>query len=85
MNEVFWHEEVQYDKVSVSDEPLMYEAKDLSDPYSHTILHPVLVKLSKKIEMATKYNVTARFAASAYQVSGYCMVQNLVMAYTQVT
>ena len=66
MKETKWHEEQKY--VQTSDNPLMYQAKDLKDPYGHTVVDPLLIKLSRKIEMATAFNVTARFASSLYQV-----------------
>ena len=52
-----WHEEQKY--VQTSDNPPMYQAKDLKDPYGHTVVDPLLIKLYRKIEMATVFNVTA--------------------------
>ena len=66
MKETKWHEEQKY--VQTSDNPPMYQAKDLKDPYGHTVVDTLLIKLSRKIEMATAFNVTARFASSLYQV-----------------
>ena len=42
MQELHWHEEVSYRKVS--DDPLNYEALDLLDPYSFTVMDPILRK-----------------------------------------
>ena len=76
MEEKKWHEEQMY--VQTGDNPLMYQAKDLKDPYGHTVIDPLLIKLSKKVEMATAFNVTARFASSQYQVGPVKNVTELI-------
>lgn len=42
---------------------------DLKDPYTHTVLQPVLESLGRKIEIAVRMNVRSRWASSLYQVT----------------
>ena len=49
----------------------IYAAQPLDDPYSYLIKNEVMLKISKRIESATKMNVTHRHGSSDYQVTNY--------------
>ena len=66
LKDIVFHEEEVFD--SVSNDPMDYKMRDLTDPDSYSIQHQVMYELSKKLELATNLNVTDRFATSAYQV-----------------
>eukprot|EP00095_Tigriopus_kingsejongensis_P001287 snap_masked-scaffold359_size197282-processed-gene-0.15 protein:Tk01287 transcript:snap_masked-scaffold359_size197282-processed-gene-0.15-mRNA-1 annotation:"prolyl 4-hydroxylase subunit alpha-2 isoform x2" len=39
--------------------------------FDYDVVHPIMLKLSKKIESATRMNVTSKYAASKYQATNY--------------
>ena len=73
--DIAFHEEDTYDQVSL--EPLDYVMRELKDPYSYSVQHEIMLKLSRKLELATNLNVTERFATSPYQVSRYIKLKTL--------
>ena len=70
-NDIVYNEEVKLKQVSSKDQPLMYEALPLSDPYTYTIEHKTMFRISKRIELVTGFNVTTRYGASQYQTTNY--------------
>ncbi|CAB4058489.1 P4HA [Lepeophtheirus salmonis] len=51
--------------------PDWYKEKEPEDIYGFQIVHPILYRLSLKIEHATRLKVTDRWSSSAYQVTNY--------------
>ena len=70
-DDIAYNEKVVYQKINELDEDLMFETKPLLDPYRYTIVNPVMVKISRRIEMVTQFNVTQRYASSQYQTTNY--------------
>ena len=66
MEEKEWTEDAEINLVSTN--PSVFEYQDFKDPYGYKSQNDLLVRLSRKIELATGYNVTGRFASSMYQV-----------------
>ena len=69
--DVIFNEQEVYYKISAEGEPLEYEIPPLKDPYSYTIQYQTMREVSKKIELATNFNVTSRHGASKYQSTNY--------------
>ena len=46
----------------------IYKLMSMKDVNSYTVKDQILLKMSKRIEMATKTNVLSRFGSSSYQV-----------------
>ena len=70
-DDITWSEEERFEQISLEGEPLMYEVHPLKDPYSFTVEHDLMLGISRKIEFATKFNVTTRHGASQYQTTNY--------------
>ena len=74
---VAWHSDIEYSetqvffKISKEDEPLMYDSLPLNDPYRFTVTDRIMFLISKRIEMATNFNVTKRHSSSKYQATNY--------------
>ena len=66
MTEKKWNMDEDVDLVTTDPPTWMY--KDMNDTQGYYWEDKILTKLSKKIELAIGYNVTARWAASKYQV-----------------
>ena len=66
LRDILFHEDEVFERVS--NDPVDYKMRDLTDPHSYSIQHQVMFGMSKKLELATNLNVTDRFATSAYQV-----------------
>ena len=43
----------------------------ITDLYSYNIEQPILFRISRRIELATKMNITSRWGASDYQITNY--------------
>ena len=67
MKETIWKQLHQFFKKENTNPP-EYEYLDIQDPYGYFYRDSILWKLSKKIELATGYNITARYGSSQYQV-----------------
>ena len=78
-----WLQDIVFKEKAVHDlvtrDPLDYVLRELMDPYSYSVQHEVLLKLSRKLELATQLNVTERFATSQYQVSISLRVSRIVV------
>ena len=67
MTETIWKQMHQfYNKENTN--PPEWDYLDIQDPYGYSWRDSILWKLSKKIELATGYNITARHGSSMYQV-----------------
>ena len=72
-----WFKDINYteiqifEKVSSDKQPLKYNHPPLKDPQSYSIIHPIMYKISQRIELSTGFNVTSRFGASEYQTTNY--------------
>ena len=67
LQDIVFKEKAVYDLVT--KDPLDYVLRELKDPYSYSVQHEVLLKLSRILELATQLNVTERFATSWYIAS----------------
>ena len=70
-NDIEYKEIQTYKKISAEGEPLAYEHPPLNDPYNYIIEHEIMRGVSRKIELATNFNVTTRHGASRYQSTNY--------------
>jgi hypothetical protein len=55
-----WIQDIKYD---------LYD--DFTDPFNYTINYPLMFKLSKKLELATRMNITGKYSATDYQTTNY--------------
>ena len=69
ISDIRYDENEKYTLISRKDEPPVYESSQLRNPYAYTILHKILLRISKRIEMATGLNVTTRHGSTEYSVS----------------
>ena len=70
-DDIAYNEKDVYQKINEVDEAPMFQIEPLTDPYTYTIVNPVMVKISRRIEMVTRFNVTQRYASSQYQTTNY--------------
>ena len=49
----------------------IYLAGKLRDPYSYHVINEIMFKISKRIEVATRMNLTSRHGSTEYQVTNY--------------
>jgi hypothetical protein len=70
-NDIEYNEPQTYIKTSSQGEPLAYEHPPLTDPYSFKVEHETMHRISRKVELATNFNVTTRHGASKYQTTNY--------------
>ena len=71
LDDITYDEAERYRRISRENEPPMYHPDPLQDPYSYSLRHPIMHRISKKIELATNFNVTTRHGASSYQTTNY--------------
>ena len=71
LKDIIYNEEEIIKKVTSNNEDPLYEALPLKDRYSYTVEHTKMVDISKRIEMATRLNLTTRHGASNYQTTNY--------------
>ena len=69
--DIEYSEQQVFYQTSKKDEPLMYSPLPLMDPYRFTVTDEIMFFISKKIEMATNFNVTKRYSSSNYQTTNY--------------
>jgi len=55
-----WIKDIQYDAYN-----------EFNDRFNYTINFPLMFKLSKKLELATQMNVTAKYSATDFQTTNY--------------
>ena len=71
-NDIEYIEQQKYVKISPEGrKPVVYEHPPLKDPYTYKIHFDAMHSISKKIELATNFNVTTRHGASDYQTTNY--------------
>ena len=73
-----YNEQDIYTKISRKGEPSIYKTVPLSDPYSYTIRDKVLFDISKRIEIATKLNLTSRHGSSLFSTTNYGLGGSIV-------
>ena len=72
LNEIAYINYANWAQISRDGQPLEYEVTPSGkDPYCHNVNHKRLNDISKRIELATYLNVTARYGASPYQTTNY--------------
>ena len=71
INDIKYNEEQQYVMERREGKPLEIELPPLNDMYGYSIKHQIMLDISKRIELFTSMNVTARYGASAYQTTNY--------------
>ena len=76
--DVEYDEKVKYNKINNINNDInrregnrIYTPEPLDNPYSYKIRNKVMFKISKRIEAATRMNVTHRYGSSEYQVTNY--------------
>jgi hypothetical protein len=76
----YWFNDIEYHNTPIyttlaNNPDVTFDELDFTlaseDPYAHTVLDPLVRKLSKKIEWATRTNITKILSSSHYQVSKY--------------
>ena len=60
-----------YRKTNRHDQALHYDVSLPSDPYNFLIKHETMIRVSHRIELATKLNVTKRRSSTMYQTTCY--------------
>ena len=68
LDEVTFKEKSTYKYVEGEEGYKIYQLMPLKDINSYTVKDRILLKMSKRIEMATQTNVLSRFGSSSYQV-----------------
>ena len=71
LDDITYDEEQRYQRISSENESPIYQPDPLHDPYRYTLRHSIMLGISKKIELATNFNVTTRHGASSYQTTNY--------------
>ena len=74
--DIEYDEKVSYEKITNNDinhkvGNRIYSAQPLHDPYSYKVKNEVMFRISKRVEAATRMNVTHRYGSSDYQVTNY--------------
>ena len=70
-DDITYNEKEIYQKTNSVDADIMFSTKPLNDPYRFTVVNPVMLKISKRIELVIQFNVTQRHASSQYQTTNY--------------
>lgn len=68
-----WLEDIVYKSNALDDLHLVdqFIETGIDRDMEYRVLHPVMLKLSKKIEMATRMNVTGKYSSTGYQTTNY--------------
>lgn len=56
---------------TITENPLEFTLNDLKEPYSYRVVHPLIHKITKRLELASGLRISPRFASSKYQVTNY--------------
>jgi len=59
-----WLDDVVYNQY-------LNNTRDLDDDFSYSVMNAPLLRLSRKLELATGLNLTAKYASTSYQVTNY--------------
>ena len=78
IRDIKYDEDEIFTKISNRNEPLMYKVKKLKDPYKYTIPSHILFRVSKRTELATTFNLTARHGSSTYHATNYGLSGSLL-------
>lgn len=70
-NDIVYTEKHSIKQIREENETLVLESLRLDNPYNFTIVHDIMLSISKRIELVTHFNVTKRDAASSYQTTNY--------------
>ena len=68
LDEISFKENATYEYFEEETGYKIYKLMSMKDVNSYTVNDQILLKMSKRIEMATKTNVLSRFGSSSYQV-----------------
>ena len=68
LDDVVFKENATYEYFEEETGYQIYQLMPLKNVNSYTVKDQILLKMSKRIEMATKTNVLSRFGSSSYQV-----------------
>ena len=68
LDEISFKENATYEYFEEETGYKIYQLMPMKDVNSYTVKDQILLKMSKRIEMATKTNVLSRFGSSSYQV-----------------
>jgi len=72
IDDIRYIEKPQYRRASSLKEPIRYEFSPPSgDVNAYTIEQETMYQISKRVELATHFNVTARYASTRYQATSY--------------
>ena len=70
-----WLNDIRYDygthEVQTEDEVHNYIHDHVDNNNNYTVLHPIMRKLSRKIELATQMNATSKWSSTLYQTTNY--------------
>ena len=69
--DIAYDEEQIFYQTSKKDEPLAYDIKPLNEPYKFTMTDNIIFKISQRVEIATRLNVTKRYSSMPYQTTYY--------------
>ena len=69
-----WFSDIKYNEkphhIKFGKPPTYYDLQ-VKHPYSYSVTHPIMHKISRKIELSSDFNVTTRYGASNYQTTNY--------------
>ena len=68
LDEISFKENATYEYFEEETGYKIYKLMSMKDVNSYTVKDQILLKMSKRIEMATQTNVLSRFGSSSYQV-----------------
>ena len=71
IKDIIYTETDKYYKTNLKENYVEYNTFPLKDPYNFNITHHTMLKVSRRIELATNLNVTTRYGASLYQATTY--------------
>ena len=69
--DIKYNEKERYYKTNSDDRPLAYSTLPLKNPYGFEIEHMIMLKISRRIELATNLNLTTLHGSSEYQATNY--------------
>ncbi len=73
----YWFSDIEYNEEATFEKGPddggfdAYKLNPIQDQYGHTILDPVLRKMTRKLELATNTDLSSRFSSSLYQTTNY--------------
>ena len=70
-SDINWNYNDTYVRTSSMGGPLKFAVKRPKNAYDFTVQHSIVLKISKRFEIATKLNITARYGSTQYQSTHY--------------